>query len=63
MGLVKKTCMNCLYCDTETYSFPSGICKRYPPAVILLKGGIDYFFPKVNTYEGWCGEFKIKAEQ
>jgi len=55
--------MSCLTC--AFYLMPDGVCRRFPPAVIPVKGKEDRWrsaFPPMAP-GGWCGEFKQVEEK
>ena len=48
-------CANCSAFDTEGRKSGRGLCRRQPPAVIIVEGGIESEWPVVYSYD-WCIE-------
>jgi hypothetical protein len=51
-------CLHCSYALFEQDDI--GICRRYPPSVILEDEDLSCTHPLI-LHEDWCGEFKRKV--
>lgn len=65
---MSETCCECRYWDDTGWCDELGMCRRYPPTVPCMEGGIieEHGIMATNNplvlWNGWCGEFRSKEE-
>jgi len=60
MMKIDKVCENCRFFVVSHNKY-NGDCRRYPP-VADLESNYQGIFPKINSFEIACGEYKPKEE-
>lgn len=64
-----EACCECRYWHDTGWGDELGMCRRYPPTVPCMEGGIIEEHGIMVTdhplvlWDGWCGEWKAKEEQ
>lgn len=48
--------------QTDSASIPVYDCRRFPPSMSPLEGGMENQFPKVRCIN-WCGEYQTNTKE
>ena len=56
-----ERCETCKF-FTPDFREPTGICRRYPPTVVVIDHEVDSFLPEVHKVD-WCGEYSEQSKK
>lgn len=58
VGLI-RLCMRCnFWFKTDTPEIGFGECRRHPPTLVAVAGGLAHTWWPKTKLDGWCGDFE-----